>query len=62
MAFWQNNNSIDSFVRPATLKHIKFEYFVHSTERHAFDALDDNDETRKIMKYISFCILLHPCL
>ncbi len=43
------NNSIDSFAQVATLRKIDFKYIVHTSGRHAFDALDDNEETRKII-------------
>ncbi|QWU16196.1 Acetyl esterase/lipase [Paenibacillus sophorae] len=43
------NKSIDHFVHIAKLRDIKFDYIVHSTGRHTFDAFDDNSETRQVI-------------
>lgn len=43
------NKSIDKLISIAKARNLKFEYIVHSTGKHAFDALNDNDETRVVI-------------
>ncbi len=43
------NKSIDNFMRIAKSRNIKFDYIVHSTGQHSFDALDNNDETKAVI-------------
>lgn len=44
------NRSIDSFIEVAKEYGVKYEYIVHNTGGHSFDVLDDNEETRKVIK------------
>ena len=43
------NKSIDNFMRIANMHNIKFDYIVHNTGGHSFDALDNNDETKAVI-------------
>ncbi|HEX3043313.1 MAG TPA: alpha/beta hydrolase [Bacillota bacterium] len=44
------NDAVASFIQRADEKKVNYELLVHSSGRHAFDALDDNQETRDIIK------------
>lgn len=43
------NQSIDEFIQQAKLNNIKYNYIIHKTGGHAFDAMNDNSETRDII-------------
>jgi len=43
------NQSIDNFIKIAKSRNIKYDYIMHSTGRHSFDALDNNDETKEVI-------------
>lgn len=43
------NKSIDNFIKVAKQYNINYEYILHNTAGHSFDALDDNNETRRVI-------------
>lgn len=44
------NKSIDKFIQEAEANSIKYDYVIHNTGGHAFDVMNDNNETRNVIR------------